>query len=146
MEQGALVMIQLHILEHTTNLSNALMNESGREDNFTHIFCYIVEQVPDDGVCITHMIDENHELKVRIWDWDNVGVYWFLYQKEERYIHHTLRYYLNHSDSNSTDLSIVVGKTKKLNNAFLRSCLQPHQKRMESPPFYVKVKRPVGNQ
>ena len=60
-------------LEINGNLSNSLLNASGGGDNIDKSYCYLIEQVPEEGEW--RMLDENEnpDIQVRIKDLDNGG-------------------------------------------------------------------------
>ena len=60
-------------LEVTRNLSNSLLQASGGGDNCGKSFCYLVQQVSENGAWKMMEEEVNPELQVIIEDLDNGG-------------------------------------------------------------------------
>ena len=68
-------------LEHNAKLSNTLLNTSDRVEKFSKSFCSIMKQLLYSHAWRTLMIEENPEVKLRVRDWDNGGVFSFMERK-----------------------------------------------------------------
>jgi hypothetical protein len=103
-------------LEINGNLSNSLLNASGGGDNIDKIYCYLIEQVSEDGEW--RMLDENEnpDIQVRIEYLDNGGNSILKRINPSEY-RRTLGYNLNATNDNTELTKVLVAKAKKYNEA-----------------------------
>ena len=81
--------------------------------------------------------DKNPDYSIKVRDWDNNGVQFELLRKDATELHRILGYHMNISDNNIEATQMYIAKTKKFNNAVLRSRLSPRQKNMAYATFVI---------